>query len=60
MMMTMQQWYRASTNEQMVRCECWRHLLSVNEYGTWTAPNNGWFSEKDKYPHSDRCEKRER
>ena len=49
-----ERWYKASTDETLVRCSCWRHL-----HDGVAAPNNGWFRQ-EAYPHATYCENPDR
>ena len=51
-----EKWYRASSDENMRRCSCWRHLIGSDG----VAVDNGWVPTWKSYPHADYCKNPDR
>jgi len=44
-------WYRASTDENMRRCNCWRWMIGIDGVAT----DNGWMPTVRPYAHAEYC-----
>jgi hypothetical protein len=49
-------WYKASTDDNMRRCNCWHWMAGTDGYVT----DNGWVSASKPYPHAEYCKNADR